>query len=321
LRGSDALQTWLFDPGIACNRASRCASRGFARVWARLTLGFSVASLVSLRVRTATAFRWRPIVLAGQSADVVRIVEDGDAWLAVLANGYECGFSTCWPPASRLILDLFLEAWATSSGPVPDRLHAAFDGARKRFADEAATLITQDADFPDDLPSATLLAVANEGTTVHAAWIGGDTAMLARGFRVVGETTPHTMREQYKREHTNETTDLSAIPNVLLRTIGPRATEQDAPTFAAFEVEAGDTVILLSRAHFRGTCVPAGEAAFAAAVYACPEVLAARLGDLAFANEDSPYAAVAIIRFDAFDVGPEIDRLIDEFEPGRPRNS
>jgi len=85
--------------------------------------------------------------------------------------------------------------------------------------------------------------------------------------------------------------------------------------FGAENPGPGDTIILLSKALLRGTCVPAGEAAFAAAVYACSEVLAARLGDLAFANEDSPYAAVVVIRFDAFDVGREIDRLIDEFQP------
>ena len=68
--------------------------------------------------------------------------------LALLANGYESGFSTCCPPASRLILDLFAAEWSATSGPVRARLDAAFDGARRRFIEQAAAFIMPDADFP-----------------------------------------------------------------------------------------------------------------------------------------------------------------------------
>ena len=43
--------------------------------------------------------------------------------------------------------------------------------------------------------------------------------------------------------------------------------------------------------------------------YTSPAALAECLADVVFANDDSPYAAVAILRFDAIDVPGEIDRL------------
>jgi hypothetical protein len=270
--------------------------------------------LVPLHVRTGTAFRWRPTTLPGQASDVVRVREDGGVHLAVLANGYECGFSTCWPPASRLMLDLFVDEWTASSGSVGDRLRDAFERSRRRFEAQAPSLISPDADFPDDLPAAVLLAVAIEGTTVHAAWIGGDVGILARSFGAASETTPHTLLERFKREHPENAADLSNVPNVLVRSIGPRGLDQDPPDLTVVEATAGDTIILLSRAAFR-PCVPIEEAAFAAAAHASPAALAERLAELAFANTDSPYAAVAVLRLDDADVGSAIDRLIDEYQP------
>lgn len=86
--------------------------------------------------------------------------QDEEVHLGLLANGYECGFSACWPPASRLILDEFEDAWAAASGSVEERLGAAFGQACDRFNAKAPALISQDADFPDDHPGAVLLAVA-----------------------------------------------------------------------------------------------------------------------------------------------------------------
>ena len=213
------------------------------------------------------------------------------------------------------MLDLFEEAWADSSGRAEERLIIAFEQARDRFNTRAPALVPPDADFPDDLPGAVLLAVAAVEDTAHAAWIGGEIAVLARGFAVAFETTPHTLREQYTREHPDESIDPEKIPNVLVRTIGPRAASQDPPAVATFHLEAGDTLVLLSKANFRGPCVPASEAAFAAAAYSTPAILAERLADLAFANEDAPYAATAVLRLDGVDVESEIDRLIDRYEP------
>jgi hypothetical protein len=58
----------------------------------------------------------------------------------------------------------------------------------------------------------------------------------------------------------------------------------------------------------------AGEAAFAAAAYASPARLAECLADVAMQGEPTFYAGVAALRFDDFDVGAELDRLIDAYD-------
>ncbi|HEX2670394.1 MAG TPA: hypothetical protein VHM25_05965, partial [Polyangiaceae bacterium] len=120
-----------------------------------------------------------------------------------------------------------------------------------------------DGHVDDDPPGAALLAVAVEGAKVHAAWIGGDQALLARGFETVGGTTPHTLFEQFKREHPDQALNLDAIPNVLVRCFGPH----DEPDFAVFDAQAGDTLLLLSKAALSGPCVAPEQATFAAAAY------------------------------------------------------
>jgi hypothetical protein len=212
-------------------------------------------------------------------------------------------------------MDLFVEEWSASSGSVRDRLNESFDRSRRRFAAQAPSLITPEADFPDDLPSAVLLAMAIEGATAHAVWIGGDMAILARGFRAAGQTTPHTLRQKFLQENPGQPIDPDTIPNVLVRYIGASAPDHEPPATVVWDGIAGDTIILLSKANFRGPCVPVEEAAFAAAIHASPAALAQRLAEAAFANSDTPYAAVAVLRLDDVDVGSAIDRLIDEYQP------
>ncbi|MBX3143498.1 MAG: hypothetical protein KF813_07070 [Trueperaceae bacterium] len=273
---------------------------------------------MSLHVRTGTAFRWRPST-PGQASDVLRVLEHDGVRLALLANGFECGFSACWPPASRLILDLFVEEWSTTSGPLRARLDVAFEGARRRFIEQAPSLLTPDADFPDDRPSAVLLAVAIEGATVHMAWIGNDVAIVARSFRAITSTTPHTLLEQYERERPEET-DLSQVPRFLTRNISERAPDRSPPDYLAVNVEAGDTLLLSSRAAFRDPELRVDDVAFAATSHASPAFVADRLAETAFAKTDAPYAAVIALRFDDVDIATTIDQLIDEYQPD-PRHS
>jgi len=252
---------------------------------------------VPLTARTGVAFRWRPTLLSGEASDFVRLVDHDGVQLAVLANGFECGFSTCWPPASRLILERFVEAWSTTSGPVRGRLEAAFDGARRRFIAQARALVTPASDFPDDPPSAVLLAVAIAGPRVHVVWIGGDLAVLARGAHPIAATTPHTLLELARREHP-EVSDLSKVPDVLVRAIIERSADEAPPDYLAVTAEPGDTLLLLSRAALRGPCVPIEEAARVASEHASPAVVAERLAETAFAATDAPYAVVVALRFD-----------------------
>jgi len=120
--------------------------------------------------------------------------------------------------------------------------------------------------------------------------------------------------EQFKREHPDQAHNLDAIPNVIVRSFGPRA-NQDAPDVAVFDAQAGDTLLLLSKAALSAHLAPE-EAAFAAAAYASPAALAARLTDVAFRNASAPFAAIVALRFDAVDVSEELDRLIAAYEPG-----
>jgi hypothetical protein len=234
-------------------------------------------------VTHAIAFRWRPTQLPAEPRDIVRVAAHGSLQLALLANGFECGFSACWPPASRKILDLYEAAWAATSGSPEIRLLAAFEQARTTFIREAPALLEANADFPDDKPSAVLLAVALEATRVHAAWIGGDLALVARNGTVAHATIPHTLALT------------PGLPNFLARHISETAPDQSAPTTLSAERRPDDTVILLSRAVFRGPCVTPDQAAREAAAQPNLNVLAERLADLGFSHEDAAYAAVAVV--------------------------
>lgn len=250
-----------------------------------------------LHVRTGTAFRWRPAALHGEAGDVVRVIDDVGGTLALLANGYERGFSACWPPASRLVLDLFADAWRSTSGPTRERLLRAFAIAQARFAERAPALVTPDADFPDELPTAVLLAAVTDGATAHIAWIGGDVALVARDAKPVVETTPHTLIEQLRRERPE--VNLRALPNVIARSIGPASSDVDPPDVLAVEVAAGDTIVLLSRTPFRGPCVPVEEVAAATAQDLSPSALAEQLADAGFVDGEPAYSAVAVLRLEA----------------------
>jgi len=64
--------------------------------------------------------------------------------LALLANGFDGCFSTCWPIGSRLVLDLFVDAWTTSSGCTQSRLAASFRPSREQFATAVPHLVAEE---------------------------------------------------------------------------------------------------------------------------------------------------------------------------------
>lgn len=253
---------------------------------------------MALQIRTGTGFRWRPTALHGEAGDLVRVIDDAGGTLALLANGSDCGFSAFWPPASRLVLDLFADAWRSTSGPMRDRLLGAFATARQHFAEQAPALVTPSADSPDELPCAVLLAVVTDGEMAHVAWIGGDVALVARDARLILQTTPHTLLEQLRRER--PLLGLNPVPNVIGRVIDSGRPDVDLPPdYLATEVTAGDTIVLLSRAPFRGPCVPVEDVAAATARTRTPSALAEQLADIGFVNSEAPYSAVAALRLEA----------------------
>lgn len=274
------------------HRPRRAKSRNSQTLWIN-----GYAASVALRVQVGTAFRWRPTALHGEANDVVRVVDGVGGTLVLLANGYECGFSTCWPPASRLVLDLFADAWRRASGPTHSRLLDAFSVTRATFAERAPALIAPDADFPDELPAAVLLAAVIDGSTAHLAWIGGDVALVVRDAKPLASTTPHTLLEQIRREHPGA--DLSALPDVVVRDIAPRSADPSPPDHLAIEVAPGDALILLSRTASRGPGIAVQDIAAATAQPRTPSALAEQLADAAFADGNAPYAATAVLRVEA----------------------
>lgn len=244
-----------------------------------------------LGVKAAIGLRWRTHD-SGSSGDVARVIARGESHLSLLANGFECGFSACWPPASRRMLDIFCDEWLALHDASQNRLEIAFERSRQRFVHDARSLLGDDPEFPDDSPAAVLLAVELDGDHARAAWIGGDIAVLTRAGSVVATTTPHTLREEYLRR--NEAPELVAqLPNVLSRSI--QFGDSTPPSTLSFRICAGDTLVLLSRAVFHGPCVAPERVALEAGARADPDELAERLAELGSGATDTPYSAVIVL--------------------------
>lgn len=251
-----------------------------------------------LECQSATAFRTTWTERRSEASDVVRVIKDGGFTLALLAAGSEGAFSTYWAPASRLFLNMFTDAWHGTSGPARERLLGAFAIARERFAERVPRLTEADPIFDDVFPSAVLIATVIEGTTAHMAWIGGHVGLVARGGSVLVKTTPHTLFEQYRRDHPDNA-DSMEFKEVIVRTMSADPTAGGPPDYLAAEVDAGDTLIMLSRIPFHGPCVPIKDAAAMAAGASSASALAEHLTHMGLPDETSGYAAVAVLRIDA----------------------
>jgi hypothetical protein len=254
-----------------------------------------------LHVRLASGFRWR-LPFPAAERDVLRLRVDAGVSVLAIANAYDSGFSTCWLPGSRLILDRFEEAWAAGSGPVADRLRAAFAAARAAFVAESALLVAYD--DPADAAGATLHVVALDGAVAHAAWIGGEQAVVARGFQVAATTTPHTLAERFRAEGGEPPP--ANLAHIVTRTI--RVDDHgEPPSTASFALAPGDTVIVTGRVH-----PPAAELAVAAGGFLSPVALAERI---AAASDATPFTAALVARVDGFDLASTIETLVDGYVP------
>jgi hypothetical protein len=237
--------------------------------------------------------RWR-LPSPAAERDVVRLWIDGEVSVAAIANAYDSAFSTCWPAGSRLLLDRLEAAWAAASGSLPERVGGAFAAAAAAFVAEAPALAGGPGVL-DEVPVASLTVVATDGASACAAWLGAHAVLQVRGVEVVATTTPHTLRAEHP-----EAPDVHAA--IVTRTIGAG---NDTPATERFALAAGDTLVIA-----RGA--PVAAVALAAAGYLAPRRLAEHLVDLPFAA-DGPFAAVAAIRSDGFDLAAVVDRLIDAY--------
>jgi hypothetical protein len=249
---------------------------------------------MSSPIRSALAFRWQSTFPTPHRDDFVRLRETNGGVLALVANGFECGFSVFWPPASRLILELFEQAWESTTGSTEQRLEQSFARACELFTQQARGLLAPDCDFPDDTPAATLLAVATAGRTAYARWIGGEVAVQARGGQVVSVTAPHTLHAHYA----DQPLDKSTVPNALVRVIQQEPSGLAAPSTARFELLPGDTLMLMNHV-YSAVSVSPETAARAAAGFSDPSALAEHLADLVVTDLEEPYAAVICLRCEA----------------------
>jgi hypothetical protein len=231
--------------------------------------------------------RWR-LPSPAAERDVVRLWIDGEVSVAAIANAYDSAFSTCWPAGSRLLLDRLEAAWAAAPGPLAERVGGAFAAAAAAFVAEASALAGDPGPL-GDVPAASLTVVATDGAVACAAWLGAHAVLQVRGAEVIAATTPHTLRAEHP-----EAPDVHAA--ILTRTIGAG---DDAPATETFALAPGDTLVIA-----RGA--PVGAVAVAAAGFLAPRGLAEHLVDLPFAA-GGPFAAVAAIRSDGFDLAGAAD--------------
>lgn len=82
---------------------------------------------------------------------------------------------------------------------------------------------------------------------------------------------------------------------VIVRNMSADPTAGGPPDYLAAEVDAGDTLILLSRIPFHGSCVPVENAAVVVAGTSGAPALAEHLADTAIENTGAGYAAVVVI--------------------------
>jgi len=179
------------------------------------------------------AFRWK-LAAPCEAADLMRV----EGTLVVMASGHEDGWSSCWAKGSRLLLDLFVEAWRRGG------LDAAIAEVHATFPPRARELVPPDPDGWID-PGGTILAA--ELTAEHLAirWIGGELALLLRDGAIVARSTPHTLREAMRAAGT-EIPEGAQVPNVLTQAIFGEGRPLVVGALDV-EVRAGDRLIVVSR--------------------------------------------------------------------------
>lgn len=254
-----------------------------------------------LHLRTATAFRRQPR-LTLEAPDVLYTWQHEKVRIALIANAYEGGFSSCWPDGSNQLLNTFEFAWGRATGSVQTRLSSAFQATRESFD------LLGDTEDEFGTPAGSLLAVACVAQSAFAVWIGCEVAFHTRAFEA-SRTTPHSVREHYRAKLNNADVSLDNLPiNTLSRSIR-RAKPDDPPSTATFQLKPGDSLVLLHHEH-----IAAEEVAYTAASFLSPQLVADSLADLAL-REGQAFSAVIVLRFDGFDFAREIDRLIASYVP------
>lgn len=190
-------------------------------------------------VVTARVFEHRYGLPFRGEDDVLRVIPTPWGLLVVMANAYECGFSTCWPEGSRTVLDAIQRDVDPKRGPV-DAVRAAFNAA----VTSVGRMNTAVEDEFDDR-GATVTAIGLTTDTAHVAWIGGQHAELHRDGRVVERLAVHTLAEKARADGIDVAAlgEDGRVGRVLTRYISG---ERDEPSTTCWPLNHLDRVVLTS---------------------------------------------------------------------------
>ncbi len=104
-----------------CRLFDFCRPLGLAGI--REKTWHRICAIRALIYQHGVASESRPVVSLASRAgmsDLARWIDGPVGSVAILANGYDCGFSTCWPKGSRLFLDQFEAAWLAPDGNIDE---------------------------------------------------------------------------------------------------------------------------------------------------------------------------------------------------------
>lgn len=134
--------------------------------------------------------------LEGATSDVARTWHDGALTIGAVAGGSDCGWSAYFAPASRLLLDIAMDAWHASSGAPEERLQQSALQISDGFPPAVCRLVANDADAYETVgaPGGSLVMAVADTSGCWVAWLGGEGATLVRRARIVAATAPHTLK-------------------------------------------------------------------------------------------------------------------------------
>jgi serine/threonine protein phosphatase PrpC len=266
-----------------------------------------------LCVRVGQAAQWRPALRPREMSDRVRVHEAEDVLLVVSANSGACGWSSGWSAGSRLLLDLFMDSWRSSTGTIDARFRDAFEATRRTFPSHVKAIVSDEMAGAEGGPHGMMTAIAIHDEQFRALWIGSDSALLIRNFSIAQKCTPHTLREDARAQGMSEEDIATTLRDVETQVISDGIRNDVGQLESVAPLRAGDWLLLVNR-HLLDV-LSHEDVAYLASTHASPEVVANELVRLAFENGNIPHAVAVAVRWDDVPVAESVRRLIGSYEP------
>ena len=262
----------------------------------------------------------------GQREDYIRVIEDPEATLAVVANASDNPTRMVSPVLSRLMLDLMTRAWRSAKGNARERLEYAVEWVRERFGTASMDLgdsnnsiapsagikiVDSGAVSSSSTSAGWMAAVAVDSAGTHGVWIGGEGLLLVRAFRVAAQSRPHTLANRQIDLGKLSPDSAGTLPGgrALVRGFGSRY-EREASTaqyFDSWESRPQDQIALVSESVL--SQVPEGDLGVLATSTPSPQAAAESIVGAVAERSKRPYAAVVLIRVES---SPGLDVRIRE---------